>query len=68
MTDLPECSCPHMADLARMSLEGHDVSSCPIHRPDRGHGETLASAPALNSDALAHSIAARLGATETATL
>lgn len=50
MTDLPECSCPPTADLARMSLEGHDVAACAIHRPD--HGDGFTSPPALNSDAL----------------
>lgn len=50
MTDLPECSCPPTADLARMSLEGIDVLACPVHRPERGEG--FGSAPALNSDAL----------------
>lgn len=50
MTDHPECSCPNMADLARMGLEGHDVSVCDVHRPDRGDG--FGHAPALNSDDL----------------
>lgn len=50
MTDLPECSCPPTADIARMSLEGHDFLACSVHRPERGKG--FASATALNSDQL----------------
>lgn len=49
-TDLPECSCPHMADLTRMGLEGRTVPTCDVHRP--ALEPSAAAAPALNSDAL----------------
>lgn len=68
MTDHPECTCPHLDHLTRLGLEGLTVPACDIHRPARGADElTIGESPALNSDALTDSIAARLGGAQITT-
>lgn len=57
---MTDCTCATpVADLLRAAIEGRDTS-CPEHSPAP---TPEPEAPALNSDHLAQSIAARLGVT-----
>lgn len=56
----PQCTCSSdVADVMRAAFEGRPIEPCEIHRP----AHMVGAPPALNSDALTNSIAARLGAT-----